>query len=52
MKTKSPTEKGRELLSSVKREMKRPRLTESVRNALEAEAALAAREPVVHSARA
>jgi hypothetical protein len=52
MKTKSPTERGRDLLSSVKREMKMPRLAASVRNALEAEAALAARVPVAHSARA
>ena len=52
MKTKSLTLKDRKILASVKREMDRPRLTSSVRDALEAAAALAARTLAVHSARA
>ena len=52
MKTKSSTEKDRKILASVKREMDRPRLTASVRDALEAAAALAARALAVHSASA
>jgi hypothetical protein len=51
MKKKSRLEIDREILSSVKREMEMPRLTESVRNALEAEAALAVRALAAHSAR-
>jgi hypothetical protein len=42
MKKKNQTEREDELISSVKREMERPRVTASVRNALEAEAAQAA----------
>ena len=42
MRKKNLTEKDKEILSSVKREMERPRMTASVRNALEAEAAQAA----------
>lgn len=42
MKKKSQNEIDREIIASVKREMERPRLTASVRDALEAEAALAA----------
>lgn len=42
VKKKSQIEIDREILASVKREMNRPRLTASVRDALEAQAALAA----------
>ena len=52
MKEKSQYDSDRKILSSVKIEMARPRLTASVRDALEAEAALAAKGLVVHSARA
>ena len=52
MKTKISTEKDRKILASVKREMDRPRLTASVRDALEATTALAARTLAVHSAKA
>ena len=52
MNKKSPTEKDREILSSVKREMQEPRLAASVRNALEAEAVPAAKVLAVHSAKA
>ena len=52
MKTQSSTEKDRRILASVKREMDRPRLTASVRDALEAAAVLASRALAVHSARA
>jgi hypothetical protein len=51
VKTKSSTERDRKILASVKREMDRPRLTASVRDALEA-AVLAARTFAVHSAKA
>ena len=46
------SEKDREILSSVKREMQEPRQTTSVREALAFEAAPAAKVQVVHSARA
>ena len=39
--TKSQLEKAREIISSVKREMEKPRLTESVRNGESGLAALA-----------
>ncbi|MGD0680806.1 MAG: hypothetical protein ABR990_02050 [Terracidiphilus sp.] len=52
MNKTSPTEKDREILSSVKREMQEPRQTTSVREALAAAAALAARAAAYHSARA
>jgi hypothetical protein len=52
VKKKSSSEKDREILSSVKREMQEPRQTTSVREALAFEAAPAAKVQVVHSARA
>jgi hypothetical protein len=52
MKGKSQLDNDRKILSSVKIEMARPRLAASVRNALEAEAALAARGLVARTARA
>jgi hypothetical protein len=52
VKEKSRIERDREILSSVKREMERPRLAASVRDSREAEAAPAARALAVHSARA
>jgi hypothetical protein len=52
MKEKSQLDSDRKILSSVKIEMARPRLTASVRDALEAEAALAARGLVARTARA
>jgi hypothetical protein len=54
LKTKSriEKEKEKEIIASVKREMEKPRLAASVRVALETEAALTARSPVVHLARA
>jgi len=47
MKKKSRVEIAREIIANIRREMDRPRLTESVRNGLSAAAPL---EPV-HSAR-
>lgn len=41
MKKKSRIKMDKEIIASVKKEMERPRLAESVRNALEADAALA-----------
>jgi hypothetical protein len=52
MKEKSQLDSDRKILSSVKIEMARPRLTASVRDALEAEAARAARGLVARTARA
>jgi hypothetical protein len=52
MKEKSQLDSDREIISSVKREMAMPRLTASVRDALEAEAALTAQELAAHSASA
>jgi hypothetical protein len=43
VKTKSRIEQDREILSSLKREMQEPRLTASVRDSQEAEAAQAAK---------
>lgn len=51
MKKKSSTEKDREILSSVKREMQEPRQTTSVREALAFEAALAAKVLTIHPAK-
>ena len=51
MKKKNSTEKEREILSSVKREMERPRQTESVRIGLETKAAPAVIGLTVRSAR-
>jgi hypothetical protein len=52
MKKKSRIEIAREIVSSVKREMDKPRLTESVRNELSAQAAQSAEKPNARSARA
>lgn len=49
-KKKSRAKIDREILASVKKEMERPRLAASVRNALEAEAELAAETLAGHSA--
>jgi hypothetical protein len=49
-KKKSRAKIDREILASVKKEMERPRLAASVRNALEAEAELAAETLARHSA--
>ena len=46
----SRMEMAREMISRLRIEMEKPRLTASVRKALEAEAALAAKHPVVHPA--
>ena len=51
MKKKISTEKDREILSSVKKEMDRPRLAASVRDSLAA-AALAAKELAALAAKA
>ena len=52
MKTKRRIDMDRAIVASVKREMEKPRMTESVRKALEAEAALALRWPVADPAKA
>jgi hypothetical protein len=52
VKKKNPTKKDREILSSVKREMQESRQTTSVREALAAAAALAARALTIHPAKA
>jgi hypothetical protein len=52
MKKKSRIEIAREIVSRVKREMDQPRLAESVRNGLRAQAAPAVGKPVSRSARA
>ncbi len=44
MKTKSSTEKDREILSSVTKEMEKPRLAASVRDGREGEAEQAAKK--------
>jgi hypothetical protein len=51
MKKKSQTEIERRIVSRVKREMDKPRLTESVRNSLRAQAAQNAEELAFRSAR-
>ncbi len=43
------TENERRIISEVKREMDKPRLTESVRNDLSAQAALAVKKPTARS---
>jgi hypothetical protein len=52
MKKKDRIEIEREIVSRVKREMDKPRLTESVRSGFSAEAALAMKKPAVPPARA
>jgi hypothetical protein len=52
MKKKSRIEIEREIVSRVKREMDKPRLTESVRNGFGAQPAPATEKPSTHSARA
>jgi hypothetical protein len=52
MKKKSRIEMARDIVAYVKREMDRPRLTESVRNGLSSAAAPAAETPATHPARA
>ncbi|MGD0295218.1 MAG: hypothetical protein ABSB30_15335 [Terracidiphilus sp.] len=52
MNKKSRIELDREILSSVTKEMEKPRLAASVRDSQEAEAALAARALAVHPAKA
>jgi hypothetical protein len=51
MKKKSQIEIERGIVSRVKREMNKPRLTESVRNGFRAKAAPVVEKPAVHSAR-
>jgi hypothetical protein len=51
MKKKSQIEIERRIVSRVKREMDKPRLTESVRNGFRAQAALTVEKPAVRSAR-
>ena len=52
MKKKSRIEIAREIVSFVRREMNRPRLTESVRNGFSTQAAPAVEKPSAHTARA
>jgi hypothetical protein len=52
MKKKSRIEMARDIVAYVKREMDRPRLTESVRNGLSGAAAPAVEKPAAISARA
>jgi len=52
MKKKSRIENERKIVSRVKREMDRPRLTESVRNGFSAQAAPSVEKLIVRSARA
>jgi hypothetical protein len=52
MKKKSRIEIERKIVSRVKREMDKPRLTESVRNGFSAQAAPAVEKPAARSARA
>jgi hypothetical protein len=51
MKRKSQTEIERKIVSRVKREMDKPRLTESVRNGFSAKAAPIVEKPAFRSAR-
>jgi hypothetical protein len=51
MKKKSPTEIERSIIARVKREMNKPRLTESVRNGFRAQPAPNAEKLAFHSAR-
>jgi hypothetical protein len=48
MKTKSRAEQDKEILTSVKKEMDRPRLSASVRDDLEARAAQVVKKQSVH----
>jgi hypothetical protein len=52
MKAKSRIEIEKQIVSRVKREMDKPRLTESVRNGFSAQAAPAVKKPAARSARA
>ena len=52
MKEKSRIEIERQIVSRVKREMDKPRLTESVRNGFSTQAAAATEKPAARSARA
>jgi hypothetical protein len=52
MKKKNRIENERKIISRVKREMDRPRLTESVRNGFSVRAAPAMEKPATISARA
>ncbi|MGA2207361.1 MAG: hypothetical protein ABSG10_11595 [Terracidiphilus sp.] len=52
MKKKSRIELARDIVAYVKREMDKPRLTESVRNGFSAPAAPAVQKPATRSARA
>jgi hypothetical protein len=52
MKKKSPIKNERKIISSVKREMDQPRLTESVRKGFSAQSAPSVEKPIAHSARA
>jgi hypothetical protein len=52
MKKKSRMELDRKILSNVKKEMDRPRLAASVRDALQAAATVAARTQAVHPVKA
>jgi hypothetical protein len=52
MKKKSRIEIERKIVSRVKKEMDRPRLTESVRNGSSAQAAPGVEKPTARSARA
>jgi hypothetical protein len=52
MKKKSRIEMERDIVSYVRREMDKPRLTESVRNGLSSTAAPDTKKPASHSARA
>ena len=51
MKKKNRIEMAREIIASVKREMQRPRLTESVRNGLSGLDAPPVERPAAHSPR-
>jgi hypothetical protein len=51
MRKKSRTESEGKIVSRVKREMDKPRLTESVRNGFSALAAPAVEKPATHSSR-
>jgi hypothetical protein len=52
MKKKNRIEMAREIIASVKREMQRPRLTESVRNGFSGLGTPPVERPAAHSSRA
>jgi hypothetical protein len=52
MEKKNRIEMAREIIASVKREMQRPRLTESVRNGLNGQGAPPVERPAAHTAKA